>query len=74
MLVAYLPKEKVLFVSDLFTPGTPVDSSNTNGIENAAALYTAKTGANLEVDRIVGGHGDVAPLRDLAKVAAIRGQ
>ena len=74
MLVAYLPKEKVLFVSDLFTPGTPVDSSNTNGIENAAALYTAVTGANLEVDRIVGGHGDVAPLRDLAKAAAIRGQ
>ena len=74
MLVAYLPMEKVLFVSDLFTPGTPVDSSNTNGIENAAALYTAVTGANLEVDRIVGGHGDVAPLRDLAKVGAIRGQ
>src|SRR5262245_14662500 len=74
MLVAYLPMEKVLFVSDLFTPGTPVDSSNTNGIENAAALYTAVTGANLEVDRIVGGHGDIAPLRDLAKVAAIQGQ
>src|SRR5262249_30170898 len=35
MLVAYLPKEKLLFVSDLFTPGTPVDASNTNGIENA---------------------------------------
>src|SRR5215813_11588236 len=74
MLVVYLPKEKLLFVSDLFTPGTPVDASNTNGIENAAALYTAITGANLEVDRIVGGHGDIAPLRDLAKVAAIRGQ
>jgi len=72
--VAYLPKEKVLFVSDLFTPGTPVDSSNTNGIENAAALYTAVTGANLEVDRIVGGQGDVSQLRVLEKVAEIRGQ
>src|SRR5207253_11187360 len=72
MLVAYLPREKVLFVSDLFTPGTPVDAANRNGIDNAAALYSAITGANLEVDRIVGGHGDIAPLRDLAKVAAMR--
>src|SRR5262249_54302901 len=39
MLAVYLPQQKVLFVSDLFTPGTPVDPSNTNGIENAAALY-----------------------------------
>src|SRR5262249_3439589 len=41
MLAAYLPQEKILFVSDLFTPGTPVDASNVNGIENAAALYKA---------------------------------
>jgi glyoxylase-like metal-dependent hydrolase (beta-lactamase superfamily II) len=72
MLVAYLPKEKMLFVSDLFTPGAPVDPANKNGIDNAAALYGAITGANLEVERIVGGHGDVAPLLDLAKVAAMK--
>jgi glyoxylase-like metal-dependent hydrolase (beta-lactamase superfamily II) len=72
MLVAYLPKEKVVFVSDLFTPGTPVDPANRNGIDNAAALYTALTGAKLEVDRIVGGHGDIAPFRDLAAVAAMK--
>ena len=72
MLVAYLPKEKVLFVSDLFTPGTPVDPTNANGIENAAALYTALTNAKLEVERVVGGHGDIAPVRDLAKVAAMK--
>ncbi len=72
MLVAYLPKEKILFVSDLFTPGTPVDASNTNGINNAAALYAAVTGQKLEVDRIIGGHGDIAPLRDLVKVASMK--
>jgi glyoxylase-like metal-dependent hydrolase (beta-lactamase superfamily II) len=72
MLVAYLPKEKVLFVSDLFTPGAAVEPTNTNGIENAAALYTGITGAKLEVDRIVGGHGDIAPIKDLAKVAAMK--
>jgi glyoxylase-like metal-dependent hydrolase (beta-lactamase superfamily II) len=72
MLVAYLPNEKVLFVSDLFTPGTPVDPSNTNGVANAAALYSGLTGAKLSVDRIVGGHGDIAPLQDLAKAAALK--
>jgi glyoxylase-like metal-dependent hydrolase (beta-lactamase superfamily II) len=72
MLVAYLPKEKVLFVSDLFTPGTAVEASNTNGIENAAALSAGIAGAKLEVDRVVGGHGDIAPIKDLAKVAAMK--
>jgi glyoxylase-like metal-dependent hydrolase (beta-lactamase superfamily II) len=71
MLVAYLPAEKVLFVSDLYTPGTPVDPTNTSGIANAIALHTAITSANLSVDRIVGGHGDIAPLGDLVKVTAL---
>jgi len=71
MLVAYLPAEKVLFVSDLYTPGTPVEPTNTTGIANAVALDTAITGGRLSVDRIVGGHGDIAPLRDLAKVTAL---
>lgn len=65
MLVAYLPKEKVLFVSDLFTPGAPADPN-----PNAAALFKAVTDAHLEVDKIVGGHGGVAPLKDLAKLNA----
>ncbi|PYS49879.1 MAG: hypothetical protein DMG13_22410 [Acidobacteria bacterium] len=71
MLVAYLPAEKILFVSDLFTPGTPVDPSNTNGIANANALHTALTGAQLLVNRIVGGHGDIAPFQDLGKASAL---
>lgn len=67
MLAVYLPKEKLLFASDLFTPGTPVDPANTNGVANAAALYKAITDQKLDVARIVGGHGEIAPLSDLAK-------
>src|SRR5438094_8312329 len=69
MLMVYLPKEKILFESDLFTPGTPVDPSNTLGVQNAVALLAGVNNANIQVDRIVGGHGDVAPLRELAKIA-----
>src|SRR5438094_1626924 len=69
MLMVYLPKEKILFESDLFTPGTPVDPTNTLGVENAVALFTGINNANIQVDRIVGGHGEVAPLRELAKIA-----
>jgi glyoxylase-like metal-dependent hydrolase (beta-lactamase superfamily II) len=73
MLVAYLPTEKLVFVSDLFTPGAVVDAANKNGIDNASALYSALTGAKLDVQRIVGGHGEViAPIGDLAKVAAMK--
>ncbi len=67
MLAAYLPKEKLLFTSDLFTPGTPVDPGNELGVANAAALYKAINEQKLDVERIIGGHGEVAPLRDLAK-------
>src|SRR5216117_1419550 len=69
MLMVYLPKEKILFESDLFTPGTPVDPTNALGVENAVALFTGINNANIQVDRIVGGHGEVAPLRELAKIA-----
>jgi glyoxylase-like metal-dependent hydrolase (beta-lactamase superfamily II) len=72
MLAVYLPADKLLFVSDLFTPGTPVDPSNTNGINNAAALYSALAGQKVDVAKIVGGHGETAPMADLAKVAAMK--
>lgn len=64
MLAAYLPNERLIFVSDLYTPapGAPVDPSNAN----ARAFYTAVKALGLKVDRVVGGHGAVAPFRDLA--------
>jgi glyoxylase-like metal-dependent hydrolase (beta-lactamase superfamily II) len=67
MLAAYLPKEKLLFVSDLFTPGGNVQV----GEPNAVALLAAINNANLSVDRIVGGHGGVGPFRDLQKVGTV---
>jgi glyoxylase-like metal-dependent hydrolase (beta-lactamase superfamily II) len=68
MLAAYLPAEKLLFSSDLFTPGTPIDPANTNGLANAASLYKAIIDQKITVERIVGGHGEIAPLSDLSKV------
>jgi glyoxylase-like metal-dependent hydrolase (beta-lactamase superfamily II) len=67
MLAAYLPVEKLIFSSDLFTPGTPIDPANTSGLANAAALYKAIIDQKIVVDRVVGGHGDIAPVGDLAK-------
>jgi glyoxylase-like metal-dependent hydrolase (beta-lactamase superfamily II) len=68
MLVVYLPKEKMLFESDLFAPGTPIDPANALGVQNAAALMTGINNMHIQVDRIIGGHGDIAPLRDLARI------
>jgi glyoxylase-like metal-dependent hydrolase (beta-lactamase superfamily II) len=68
MLAAVLPGEKLLFTSDLYTPGTPIDPANTNGLANAAALYKAIIDQKINVERIVGGHGEIAPVRDLARV------
>ena len=70
MLVVYLPKENMLFESDLFTPGQPVDPTNTLGIENAAALQTAIMG--LKIDGIIGGHGNVGTMNELSKIVALR--
>jgi glyoxylase-like metal-dependent hydrolase (beta-lactamase superfamily II) len=66
MLMAYLPAEKLVFESDLYTPGAVVQP----GDPNATAFFMAVTAANLTVDRVVGGHGAVGPFRDLARVAA----
>jgi glyoxylase-like metal-dependent hydrolase (beta-lactamase superfamily II) len=65
MLVAYLPAERLLFVSDLYTPNpdAPVDAAN----PNLRALYAAIAAANLMVDRVVGGHGGVGPYRNVAR-------
>ena len=41
------------------------------GDANAVALLTAITKANLAVDRIAGGHGGVAPFKDLQKVGTV---
>lgn len=71
MLVAYLPKEKIVFVSDLYSPPGPVPNPSVIfEINRATAFYNAMTKAGLAVDTIVGGHGVAGPFRDLAKAVA----
>ena len=69
MLMVYLPKEKMVFESDLFTPGQPVDPTNALGIENAAALQTALK--DMKVDGIIGGHGNIGTMSELGKIVTL---
>jgi len=66
MLVAYLPNERIIFVSDLYSPGRPVTESNAN----ALAFYQGVTAAGLNVSQVVGGHGGIGPYRALSRVMA----
>ena len=60
MLMAYLPKEKILVEADAFTPGAAVQPYAANLLENI-------TKRNLRIERIVPLHGTVAPFSELAK-------
>jgi glyoxylase-like metal-dependent hydrolase (beta-lactamase superfamily II) len=66
MLVVYLPKEKLLFVSDLFSPGAPRQIA-----AFCRELLDAIQKYNLPVVGIVGGHGNkVGALADVRHAAA----
>ena len=58
MVIAYLPNEEIVFVSDLYSPPGPIESDDAN----AMAFYDAITEAGLSVRQVVGGHGTVGPL------------
>jgi glyoxylase-like metal-dependent hydrolase (beta-lactamase superfamily II) len=64
MLVAYLPREKLLFVSDLFSPGAPRQVPAW-----CQELLDALQRFGLQVERIVGGHGKVSALAELRQAA-----
>ena len=64
MVVAYLPEERVVFVSDLYSPPNPVEADNAN----ARAFYDAVGAAGLDVETVVGGHGGTGPFAALANV------
>jgi glyoxylase-like metal-dependent hydrolase (beta-lactamase superfamily II) len=67
MLVAYLPTEKLLFVSDLFSPGAPRQVSTF-----CQELLAATQQYNLQVSGIIGGHGNkMGSLADLRQAAAV---
>jgi glyoxylase-like metal-dependent hydrolase (beta-lactamase superfamily II) len=63
LLMAYLPKQRILIEADVFTPGAAVHPFEANLIENV-------TGRKLLVDRIVPIHGTIAPYTELAKIQA----
>jgi glyoxylase-like metal-dependent hydrolase (beta-lactamase superfamily II) len=64
MVIAYVPKTRVLFQSDLFFPGTG------NGGPLAEHLLASIRKLNLKVDTMVGGHGGVGPFEELVKATA----
>ena len=66
MLAAYVPSLRILFVSDVLTPGptlAPLGSSE------LVAMVRAR---GLTVDRVVGGHGGIAAWADVERAAAAR--
>jgi glyoxylase-like metal-dependent hydrolase (beta-lactamase superfamily II) len=65
MLVVFLPQEKLLFVTDLFSPGAPRQVQTWS-----AELLAAIKHYGLDVERLVGGHGHVAPIAELYQAAA----
>ena len=66
MLMAYIPSARVLVEVDAFSPGSQVQPYAANLLENIRKR-------NLRVDRIVPLHGAIAPLAELVKVGAVKG-
>ena len=75
MLVVYLPEERILYQSDLFNPVTP-DGPEPIGYddpwhgvdaEDTRALLAFIRAEGLEVDRIVGSHGRIGTVEELAE-------
>lgn len=62
IVLAYLPRSRVLFQSDLWFPGA--GSNGSAGPEAARHLLAAVQRLNLRVDTHVGGHGGVAPFAE----------
>jgi glyoxylase-like metal-dependent hydrolase (beta-lactamase superfamily II) len=63
MVLAYVPRARALFQSDLFFPGTGA------GGPAAEHLLTSIRSLQLKVDTNVGGHGGVGPFAELVKAA-----
>lgn len=61
MLMAYIPRDRLLIEVDAFSPGGQVNPYAANLLENIQKR-------NLRVDKIVPLHGAIAPFAELAKV------
>ena len=63
MVVAYLPADRILFESDLYTPGSPAATPD------STSLFESIEALELRIDTIVGGHGATAEFSELAEVS-----
>ena len=63
MLVAWHPASRLLFIVDVLSPGGNLPRI---GSQEVAAMVRR---LGLDVDRIVGGHGGLAPWADVARAA-----
>jgi glyoxylase-like metal-dependent hydrolase (beta-lactamase superfamily II) len=66
MLMAYIPRDRLLVEVDAFSAGSQVNPYAANLLENIQKR-------NLRVDRIVALHGAIAPFAELVKVAGTKG-
>ena len=71
MSVAYLPRERIVFVADLYSPPGPTPNPSVIFERGRAqAFYDALKASRLSVETIVGGHGGVGTLRELEEALA----
>jgi len=66
MLMAYIPRDRVIIQVDAFSPGAAANPYAANLLENIQKR-------NLRVDKIVPLHGAIAPIAELQKVVATKG-
>lgn len=69
MLLAYLPKERVLIEADVYTPPAPNTPAPTRANEEAANLYTNIERLKIDVAQILPIHGRQVTINDLRAAA-----
>jgi glyoxylase-like metal-dependent hydrolase (beta-lactamase superfamily II) len=71
MIVAYLPEQKILFQGDLFRVPAP-DAEPEAARDQALELYEYIIDSGLEIDLLVGVHGPIGTVNDLADAVRLR--
>ena len=67
MLMFYLPKEKILFEADSFSPPANPNAP-LNAVPNLVHWYEAVQRLNLDVEQIIPSHGNLTTLEDARKI------